>query len=312
MNIQFPRPLSPPTRVGLIAPASFPADMTRIEAGIEVMAQRGLTVERFRTPGAGRGYLAGSDDERAAELNHFLRRTDIDALICVRGGYGCMRLLDRIDWDAARAHSKLLVGYSDITALHLAFFKHAGWTGISGPMAAVEWPDPDIPSLNQFFALAAGWTGSLAGPSDEPMRGLNPGTATGRILGGNLSMVVRLLGTPHLPDLTGAILIVEDVGEEPYQIDAYFSQLRMAGVLDRLGGLVLGGLTEGDVRPGKASLTMEEVLSDYVQPLSIPVADRLLYGHFPVKCSLPIGVQARLTVSGPDARLDVLESVVAS
>ena len=276
------------------------------------MARHGLTVERFRTPGAGRGYLAGTDNERAAELNHFLRRTDVDALICIRGGYGCMRLLDRIDWDAARAHPKLLVGYSDITALHLACFRHAGWTGISGPMGAVEWPNPDVPSLEQFFALAAGHTGPLAGPSGEPMRGLNPGTVTGRILGGNLSMVVRLLGTPHLPDLTGAILVVEDVGEEPYQIDAYLSQLKMAGVLDQLGGLVFGGLTEADVRPGKASLSMEEVLSDYVQPLSMPVADRLLYGHFPVKCSIPVGVQARLTVNGSTAQLDVLESVVAT
>ncbi len=307
-----PAPLGPHSRIGLIAPASLPADHTRISRGIERMRQEGWHIEQRRDFTDSRGYLAGSDEDRSNELNHFLRRTDIDALICIRGGYGCMRILPHLDYDAARAHPKLLVGYSDITALHLAFLAKSGWTDLSGPMVAVDWPDLDSGSRTQFLDLAGGGAGPLLGPGGEGLSPARPGTVEGRIIGGNLSMIVRLLGTPYLPDMSDAILVVEDVGEEPYRIDAYFTQLRLAGVLQQLGGIVLAGFTECGFPAGKRSLTLDEVFEDHVMSLDVPVATGLLYGHFPVKSAVPIGIRARLSVTEDTARLELLESVVGA
>jgi muramoyltetrapeptide carboxypeptidase len=307
-----PAPLGPDSRIGLIAPASLPADHSRIARGIERMRREGWHIEQRRDFTDSRGYLAGSDRDRSDELNHFLRRTDIDALICIRGGYGCMRILPDIDYEAAKTHPKLLVGYSDITALHMAFMAKSGWSGISGPMVAVDWPDLDPGSRQQFLDLAAGGAGPLLGPGGEGLDPARPGTVEGPVVGGNLSMVVRLLGTPYLPDMTGAILVVEDVGEEPYRIDAYFTQLKLAGVLQELGGIVLAGFTECGFPAGKRSLTIDDVFADHVYNLGIPVAAGLLYGHFPVKSAIPIGVRARLTVTREAASLDLLESVVRS
>lgn len=305
-----PAPLGPHSRIGLIAPASLPADHDRIARGIDRMRREGWHIEQRRDFTEAQGYLAGSDEERTHELNHFLRRTDIDALFCIRGGYGCMRILPDLDYDAAQAHPKLLVGYSDITALHLAFLARSGWSGLSGPMVAVDWPDLDAGSRMQFLDLAGGGAGPLLGPGGEGLSTARTGTVEGRIVGGNLSMIVRLLGTPYLPDMTGAILVVEDVGEEPYRIDAYFTQLRLAGVLQRLGGIVLAGFTECGFPAGKRSLTLDDVFADHVMSMDIPVATGLLYGHFPVKSAVPIGVRARLSVTEDAARLDLLESVV--
>jgi len=305
-----PQPLQKGSRIGLIAPASLPDDLSRIDRGVGTLEDLGFDVIRYRTYEHGHGYLAGPDEQRAEELNHFLLRTDIDALVAVRGGYGCMRLLPLVDFEAARQHPKLLIGYSDITALHLAFLAQAGWAGLSGPMVATEWAQPDGPSTTHFPRLAQGETGQLLGPEGEVLQGLVSGEAEGLLVGGNLSMVVRLLGTPYLPNLRGAILAIEDVGEEPYQIDAYLSQLSLAGVLQDLGGLVLGGITEGRVPDGKRSLTMQEVLDHYIASLSFPVAKNLVYGHFSPKSTLPSGVRSRLRVSGDEAALDLLEPVV--
>lgn len=310
MHPDRPQPLLPGSRIGLIAPASLPDDLSRIDRGIAALETHGFQVVRYRNFNHGPGYLAGTDQERADELNHFLLRTDLDALICVRGGYGCMRILPLIDFEAAREHPKLLIGYSDITALHLAFLAQAGWAGLSGPMVAIEWPDAEETSIAHFLDFAGGATGPLLGPLGETLRGVKSGAAEGLLVGGNLSMVVRLLGTPYLPSLKGSILAVEDVGEEPYQIDAYLSQLHLSGVLQDLGGLVLGGITEGDIPSGKRSLSMQEVLDHYIDLLSCPVATNLVYGHFSPKSTLPIGVQSRFNVSGETASLDVLEPVV--
>src|SRR5690606_13456181 len=146
--------------------------------------------------------------------NHLLARDDLDAIFCLRGGYGLLRLLDRLDYDAARAHPKLVVGYSDVTALHLALWKEAGLPGLSGPMVAPDWPSLDAESEGQFWALAGGAAPvEIVGPGGEPLEGMRPGAAEGVLLGGNLTLVAALLGTPFLPDLAGAILFVEEVGE---------------------------------------------------------------------------------------------------
>jgi muramoyltetrapeptide carboxypeptidase len=150
----------------------------------------------------------------------------------------------------------------------------------------------------------------VIGPRGELLTPLRPGSAEGVLLGGNLAMVVRLIGTPYLPPLEGSILFLEDVGEEPYRIDAMLAQLKLSGILDRLGGLIFGAFTDWRPEEGTPTLSLDEVVYDYASRLTIPVARGLVYGHFPVKNTIPVGVRARLEVTSDGASLAVLEPVV--
>ncbi|NQV72698.1 LD-carboxypeptidase [bacterium] len=305
------KPLSAPAPVGIIAPASAPRTEQSLTLGLQNLVKAGFRPVLKRESFNAHGFLAGTDAERLTEFNSFLRSDEVDALFCVRGGYGCLRLLDDIDYEAARAHPKVLVGYSDITALHLALFKHAGWIGISGPMVAVEWPNPDEANCEQFLRLISGSLSS--GPLDSkehPLSSLFSGSVEGTLLGGNLSLITKMCGSEHLPDLTGAILFLEDIGESPYRIDSLFAQLKLSGHLSLLGGVVLGSFTDAEPLPGRPTLELKQVFEDYFRPLNIPVAMGLRYGHHPEKVAIPIGVQARLHCDEGQASLEILESAV--
>jgi muramoyltetrapeptide carboxypeptidase len=307
------RPLRRTSTVAVAAPASAPLDDARYRAGLDALRARGLRVETPRPALAPHGFLAGPDADRLGELNTLLRRDDLDAIFCVRGGYGVLRLLPDLDYEAARAHPKLVVGYSDITALHLALYAKAGLPSLSGPMVAPDWPDLDAESEAQFWRLAEGDAPvDIVGPSGEMLVGMRPGRAEGVLLGGNLTMIAALLGTPYLPDLDGAILFLEEVGESPYRIDRLFAQLKLAGVLPKLGGLVLGAFTGADPPPNRPSLSLDAVLDDYTRDLPYPVARGLVYGHMRTKSTLPVGVRARLAVEGDVAVLTVLDPVAAT
>ncbi len=311
MNTPKPSPLTPGDTVAVIAPSSPPKKPGQIEAGIARLEALGSHVERGRSVLTPRGYLAGPDDERLDEFNRYLRRDDVKALFCVRGGYGALRLLPHLDYAAARRHPKLLIGYSDVTALHLAFNLNAGWRGLSGPLV-VEWGDLEAEPVAQFQTLVEGRAPQpLTGPRGETLSAMRPGTAEGVLLGGNLTMLVRLLGTPFLPPLDGALLFLEDVGEQPYRIDALLAQLKLAGILDRLGGLILGAFTAWHPDHDRPTLTPDEVFFDYLHDAPYPVATGLVYGHFTNKSTIPIGVQARLEVTDDSAALSILEPVVA-
>lgn len=293
-----PPHLQPGDTIAVVAPASAPLDTSRLEAGLTRLRDRGYRVEVARSAFTPHGYLSGTDRERLDEFNGFLRHPDVRALLCVRGGYGTLRLLPGLDYEAARRHPKLVVGYSDITALHLALYHRAGLTGLSGPMVAVEWGDLDDLSEALFWELATGGTPRpMQGPRGELLTPVRPGTAEGVLLGGNLTLLCRLIGTPYLPSLDGALLFLEEVGEEPYRIDGMLAHLKLSGILDRLGGLILGGFTEWEPDHDRPTLSLDAVLDDYLRDLPIPVARGLVYGHFPVKNTMPVGVRARLSVS---------------
>lgn len=305
----LPPPLTPHSRIAVAAPSSAVLDRADAEAGLEALRQRGLDVEIGRSLAPRMGYLSGPDETRAAEMNVLFARDDIDAIVCVRGGYGALRILDALDYDALAAHPKLIVGYSDITALHLAAWARAGVPGLSAAMVAPDWPSLDAASEQQFWDLAGGahpW--EVTGPGGEALVPLRVGEAEGPLLGGNLSLIAALLGTPYLPDLTGAILFVEDVGEPPYRIDGLLARLRLAGVLERLGGLVIGAFTGAETASDRPSLTIDEVIGHYAGFVNGPVARGLVYGHFARKTPLPVGVTARLRV-GAEAHLTTLSSL---
>ena len=305
-----PPPLRRTGRIAVAAPASAPLDDALYRIGLDRLRARGLHVETPRATFAEHGFLAGPDADRLDELNGLLRRDDLDAIICVRGGYGVLRLLPDLDYAAARAHPKLIVGYSDITALHLALYAKAGLPGLSGPMVASDWPELDPESETQFWRLAEGGAPSISSaPTVSASKRSAPARPRACCSAANLTMIAALVGTPYLPDLTGAILFLEEVGEPPYRIDRLLAQLRLAGVLDRLGGLVLGGFTGAEPPQNRPSLSLDAVLAHYTADLACPVAQGLVYGHFNPKSTLPVGVRARLEVEGDAARLTVLDPV---
>lgn len=307
-----PPPLVRGDTVAVVAPASAPPVPEKLDQGIAQLRARGFRVEVGRSAYQPLGYLCGTDEDRISELNGFLRREDVRAIFCVRGGYGALRILPHLDYDAVRRNPKLIVGYSDVTALHLAFFARVGLTGIAGPMVAVEWPELDPATENLFRDLAGGAVPDpLLGPAGEPLKPIRPGEKVGRLIGGNLTLITRLIGTSYLPNLKGELLFLEEVGEEPYRIDGMFAQLKLTGILDQLGGLIIGGITEWEPEEGRPTLSLDEVIDFYTGDLPYPVARGLTFGHFPVKSSIPVGVRARLVVNSDKARLSILEPVVA-
>ncbi len=237
-------------------------------------------------------------------LNRAMRDPASKAIMATRGGYGAMRILDRLDYPAARGQPKLLIGFSDITALHLALYRHAGAKGISGPLVT-DFAKAGPRAQARFLALVRG---EVPPPLDVP-GAMRTGLAEGPLLAGNLAVLVRLVGTPFLPALEGAILVVEEVHEAPYRIDALFAQLRLAGLLQRLGGLVLGAFTGWEPRNRPPTRTPADIFADYFGDAPYPVATGLHYGHFPSRLPLGIGARVRLEVTTKRGTLTMLEPI---
>ena len=296
--------LIPGDTIAVVAPSSAPHKPERLAHGLAELEQTGFRLDWHPTQLSQRAYLAGSDRERAAMLNRAITHPQAKAIMCIRGGYGALRILDQIDYAAARQHPKLLIGFSDATALHLALYTRAGWRGLSGPVV-VDFAESKPGMRARFLAMARG----MLPPPVRTLRTLRPGTAQGPLLGGNLSMVARLVGTPYLPDLEGAILVLEEVNEAPYRIDALLAQLRLADILCELGGAVLGAFTGWESQHRHSTLTPEEIVEDYFGEAPYPVAMGLRYGHFADRNILPIGTRATLDATQHRSTLSILEPV---
>ncbi len=311
-NALTPPKIAPGDTIGIITPAS-PMEGGRLERGCVYLRDLGYEVVLGESVFKTRGYLAGSDDQRAADLNAMFSDPQIDAIFCSRGGYGTPRLLDLVDYDNIREHPKVFVGYSDLTTLQLAIWHKTGLITFSGPMVAVEMGGHIEP-----FTAAQLWRtlcnarviGGLAHPPEAQPRALVPGEARGRLLGGCLSTMLSLLGSPYAPDFSGSILVLEDIGEEPYRIDRYFAHLRAAGILKSVNGLILGTFLDCEPSdPSKPSLSVAEVLNDYTAHLGIPVLTGFAYGHGEIKFTLPIG--AEVTLDAGPGEVTLTEPVVS-
>ena len=304
----MPRPpsLRPGDPIAVVAPASPPRSLANYRNGLDHLRDL-YDVRSAWTPGRERGYLAAPDAERVRSLEAAIGDPEIRGIICVRGGYGCLRLLPHLDWALAEAHPTLLVGYSDVTALHLAYYARSGWSGLSGPVAT-EWHKLDDESLDSYHAFAEGRTPSLDGPS---LSSLRAGTATGPLLGGNLSVLIHLLGTPFAPTWDDTILVLEDIAEAPYRIDRMLGHLEQAGVLSAVSGVVLGDFGTDHVSPDSPTLALETVFDDYFGDRSYPVATQLPYGHRLPRCTLPIGTPVRLSTGPAAAHLTVQRPAVS-
>jgi muramoyltetrapeptide carboxypeptidase len=310
-----PPRLRPGDTVGLIEPASFSDGEARIDEVKYTVAGMGLVPKVAPHVGTRYGYLAGTDEERAADINAMFADRDVRAVFAVRGGWGSARLLPFLDWDVIRANPKLLVGSSDVTALHLAFAARAGFPSIHAPNAASSWARTSWESLWRLaFAGDTPVFGPLPGPDFvSPNRlgftTLRPGKARGRLLGGNLSVLTALVGTPWLPPFDGAILFLEDVGEAEYRIDRMLSQLALAGILGKVAGVVFGQCTRCTAEvAGYSGFTVPQLLQQYLSPLGVPAFGGANIGHVADQLSLPVGTEVEIDADAGEIR--VLEPIV--
>lgn len=278
--------------LGVIAPAGPPKPgvLAQVAPMVERLGYRAKLFPGCAGP-AHLGHLAASDTQRLADVHAALVDPEVDALLCLRGGYGCIRLTDRIDTALVQAAAKPLIGYSDITTLH-GLWLNAGAPAWHAPMPASDW------------AKDGGWPDALA-LAAQLQRGVHAGDvqhaggqahaldqgqqAQGRLIGGNLSVLVSGLGTAAEPDWHGRLLFLEDISEDPYRVDRYLAQLRLAGVLGAVAGFVLGGFSEAD--------SADAVLADYLQPLNKPVLAGWPAGHIVPNGALPLGLAVDMEVA---------------
>jgi muramoyltetrapeptide carboxypeptidase len=238
------------------------------------------------------GYLAGTDAERLADINRAFADDRVDAVWCIRGGYGAMRLLDQIDYAALRRRPKALIGYSDITALHAAVGTRCEIVTYHGPTARGVL----TPFSRDSFGRAMSQSGDPCGRAASGET-LSAGRARGRLTGGNLALLCALAGTPYAPDYDGAILVVEDVNEPVYRIDRMLTQLRLSGALACCAGLVFGAFTDlptGAPEESGGTRTLTEVLADAAQWARIPCIAGAPVGHIDDQWTLPLGATAEL------------------
>ena len=296
--------------IGLVAPAGplFPVD--RIERGVRYLEGQGYRVVVGSGAVLVEGYLAGSDTQRLSDLNGMLRNPAVRMVMALRGGYGTMRLLDGIDYAAVRRDPKIIVGFSDLTALQSALWRRCGLITFVGPMAAVEFaqssPDPFTEESFWRNVTSARAQGTIETPE---LSWSKSGQAEGRLVGGNLALIAGLQGTRYAVDFKNNILLLEEVDEAPYRVDRMLQQLRLAGALKQSAGIMLGAFTGCDPKDSaKPSRSLLEVLAELDADCPGPVATGLPHGHVARKLTLPLGTVVRL--KGSTARIVLTESGV--
>ncbi len=305
------------SRVALVAPAGPLLERDDIARAVELC--RALDYEPVVASHAADryGYLAGTDTDRLADLNGALRDPSIDAVWCLRGGYGITRIIDRVDFDAVARKPKAVIGFSDITALLAGITRRAGVVAFHAPVARSPMPAFSRRHFDRVLTRAEA-AGALE-PAVQPLGVLVPtaervitlreGVAEGTLAGGNLSLLQCLIGTPWFPDLDGAILMLEDVSEDLYRVDRMLAHLRGIGALDRLAGVAIGRFTELTRHTGDGAFGFDELLGQYLIPLGIPVVLGLPFGHIEAQWTLPVGVRARLDAGA--GGMELLEPAVS-
>lgn len=313
-----PAALKPGDTIAFVAPAG-PLNQERMERAKQRLEERGYRIHVPEDIYRVRGYLAGDDQTRADELMAMFTDPNIAAIFPGTGGYGTTRMLDLLDYDAIRANPKILIGFSDITGLHLAIHQQTGLVTFHSPN-----PMWGLGSKNYLHPLAEKyfWRTLEVGeytPQDDqrkragfsyewtdehaPLETLSAGSARGRLIGGNLSLIAATMGTPYEIDTRGRILFFEDIDERPYRIDRFLAQLKSAGKLDEAAGVLICDFNDCEAPEGRRSLTLAEVLDDYFKDCGIPVVKHFPAGHLRQNITLPVGGLVELDADRKRVRL---------
>lgn len=297
----LPKKLQKGDTIGLISPAGVAYDTQSYQIAFESLQAMGLIVKEGRFLRNRYGYLAGTDAERATEINEMFADDTVKGILALRGGWGCARILDKIDYELIARKPKILGGFSDLTALINAVYAKTGLVTFHSPMATSDWNNFSFDYFKRvlfdgeavFFENPKEKNDSLAQKNNR-IQTITSGKAKGVLVGGNLAVLSGLVGTPYLPDFRGKILFLEEINEYIYRIDRMLAQLRLAGILDKLSGVVLGHFTDCSPQQEYGSLTLEEVLDTYFKNLGVPVFWGSMIGHIKHKFTTPVGLEAQI------------------
>lgn len=304
-----PHPLKKGDPVAVTAPSSPAASeaVRRAEASLRLLGLKPVIMESCTLC---RGYLSGPDQIRARDINRAFSDPSIKGIFCIRGGYGAARLLPLLDFDVIRKNPKIFVGFSDVTALHLAFNQLCGFVTFHGPMPGAGYDSLTPFSLESLKKhLFSDSTRELAvNPPGQDLQSLYPGKASGMIVGGNLSVLLGMLGSPYEVDTRGRILFIEDVGERPYRLDRALTALSLAGKFRDCSGVLLGTFTQCEeppangvfdrARTAESSLSLSDIFNEIILPWRKPVISNFRAGHIDPQITVPLGAQAVLDASG--------------
>lgn len=302
-DILLPEALQEGDTIGIVSPASAIFESQPYEIAKESFEAMGLNVKFGKNVRKTYGHLAGTDAERAEELNEMFRDKSIKAIIALRGGSGAARILDKLDYEVIKNNPKIFIGYSDITALHLAIYEKTGLVTFHGPVAVSSWNSFSTDYLKRLLFQKEAITyknpenkGDELVQTKNRIRVINEGTVKGKLLGGNLSVLTGIMGSEYFPgDWKGKILYLEEVGEKIYAVDRMMTQLQLGGVFDEISGFVFGKCSDCDPGgSGYGSLTLEEVIDHYIKPLNIPAYSGAMIGHISDNVTIPNGIEAEL------------------
>jgi muramoyltetrapeptide carboxypeptidase len=280
--------------IGICAPASPPESREKLEKGIRYLERLGYGVELGANAYRKNGYLAGTDEQRAADINNFFADKKIKAIFTIRGGYGSQRILPLLNYSLIKRNPKILVGYSDITALHCALFAHCGLVTFSGPMVAAEMSGNFHGKTEERFWRDVTSTKPptpLVGKRTFPALSHRKTVSTGRLMGGNLSLLSSLVGSAHFPRQNDIIYLIEEIDERPYRIDRMLQQLHSAKIFQAAAGIALGDFRTCIPAKGKSSLSIQEIFLNTFCQYNFPIVSGFSYGHIRNSLSFPIGVR---------------------
>ncbi|HEY9652808.1 MAG TPA: LD-carboxypeptidase [Coleofasciculaceae cyanobacterium] len=309
--------------VGLVSPAGY-IDRQDIDDIKKALTPLGLKVKLGTHILDRYGYLAGTDANRAADLNAMFADSSVQAILPMRGGWGCNRILPYLDYSLIRSHPKILMGLSDITSLIIAIYAKSGVVTFHGATGQSTWNPFTIDYVKRIL-----FNGEVLTLQHQLNRDTNltnnlvrretitPGKVRGKLIGGNLSVLTAMLGSDYLPTWQGTILFVEEIKEEIYRVDRMLNQLKLAGILEQVSGFIFGQCTdcdrltrESNAKDGQESLTLTQVLRDHIQPLGIPAWSGAMIGHIQNKFTLPIGVDVQIDAN--QGTIQLLETAVTS
>lgn len=298
-----PKRLKSGDTIGLITPGSFIPDKA-LEKAVANVKKLGFKVKLGKNIRALRGYTAGTDIQRLDDLHHMFADSEVDGIWCARGGYGCTRILPKIDYDLIQKNPKVFIGYSDITALHNAFLQRCNLVTFHGPVASSTMTSY---TSAQFKAVLLQAKTQLSIPlakanaqiKDELYKSKTVvgGTAKGALIGGNLSLLAAMAGTEFGIDATDKIIFMEDIEEKPYRVDRMLTQLRQASNLEKAAGFALGIFADCVPEPEDRSLSLLETIDDQLLGLKKPTAYGMSWGHISNQATLPVGIQAELNAN---------------
>lgn len=289
-----PNALKSGDTIAITSPAGAVWDETQIDVFSNILKGFGFNIVLGKTLKEKYGYFAGTDEMRAQELNDFFEDKNIKGIFCMKGGWGCARLLDKLDYKLIQNNPKVLIGFSDITTLLLAITAKTGLITFHGPVGNSGWNDFTKTAFTNVVQTSKPYTFADNPINEEPIITINSGKANGELVGGNLTVLTSLIGSNYLPDFKNKILFLEDFKEEPYSVDRMLTQLKLSGILDSLNGIVFGKCAKCIPEEPQKSFTLNEVLNQHLKPLKIPAFYGAMIGHIENKLTVPLGINASI------------------